>query len=257
MMKLLIVDDEENTRIGLRDFVPWSELGIDAISVAGEGYAALDLFSREDPDIILCDVRMPRMNGIEFARRAKMMKPGCKLIFLSGFSDKEYLKAAIKLGATDYIEKPVIMNELKSVIEQAVKQLDEERVSEKPETGPINDWQDPASRKDPADIKIHKLEAYVEKHYGDKGLSIQRISQHLDLSLNYTCGLFKKKTGRTINDYIISLRVRKARDMLKDRDIRIYEIADRAGFRNANYFARIFKKKTGFSPSEYREKFVP
>ena len=269
MIKLLIVDDEENTREGLKNFVPWAELGIDDICLAGDGVAALDVFAQEDPDIILCDVRMPRMNGIEFAQNVKERKSGCKIIFLSGFSDKEYLKSAIKLGATDYIEKPVIMRELMAVIEKTVKIISDEQVRIKIAESmsgfrsnlaeklisPDDDFITAPGKRDSINKKTDKLEAFIERHYGDKDLTMKRLSRHLDLSPNYMCGMFKKKTGGTINDYLTDVRIHKAGEMLRDHDIKIYEIADRTGFQTPNYFSRLFKKKTGLTPSGYREKF--
>ncbi len=124
MVRLMIVEDEENTRRGLRQFVPWGELGVSEICEAEDGLEALKVFAEENPDLILSDVRMPRMNGLEFARRIHECAPDCKIIFLSGFSDKEYLKAAIKLGAVDYIEKPLVMSELKAVVRRAVEEID-------------------------------------------------------------------------------------------------------------------------------------
>ena len=72
------------------------------------------------PDIILADVRMPRMNGVEMARRIRTFHPDCELIFISGYSDREYLKSAIHLSALDYIRKPLDINELDEILSRAV-----------------------------------------------------------------------------------------------------------------------------------------
>lgn len=118
--KLLIVDDEIVTRKGLINNVPWSALGIDEIREAENGQQAMDMLDVYEPDIILTDIRMPLMNGIELATQVVERMPGCKIIFLSGFSDKEYLKAAIHLGVIDYVEKPIDVQELSAAIRKTV-----------------------------------------------------------------------------------------------------------------------------------------
>jgi Response regulator containing CheY-like receiver domain and AraC-type DNA-binding domain len=120
MIKLLVVDDEQATRDGLIHCVPWSEIDVEVVGEVEDGFLALDLASRTRPDIILTDVKMPRMNGIELAKHIKNELPFCKVIFLSGYSDKEYLKSAIQLQAVDYIEKPVNIEEVKRVIWKTV-----------------------------------------------------------------------------------------------------------------------------------------
>lgn len=123
MIKLLIVDDEKKTREGLLRYIPWSDLGIDSVECAGDGEEALALAAKLQPDIMLCDIKMPDMNGIELANRIKDILPVCKVIFLSAYSDKEYLKSAIHLRAFNYLEKPVSREELKSVIKDAVQEI--------------------------------------------------------------------------------------------------------------------------------------
>ncbi len=127
-MKLLIVDDEERTRELLKKYVAWDELYINEVQTARNGQVALELATEWVPDIILCDVRMPKMNGIEFARLYRDIDANCKIIFLSGFSDKEYLKSAIQLKALNYIEKPLNLEEVREAVQLAVQlKLDERR----------------------------------------------------------------------------------------------------------------------------------
>jgi two-component system, response regulator YesN len=120
MFKLIIADDEKTTREGLIHYIPWRELGVELMGEAEDGVMALDLALKIHPDIILTDVRMPKMNGIELAEHLKAQLPACKIIFLSGYSDKEYLKSAIQLQAVDYIEKPVDIEEVKTIIRKTI-----------------------------------------------------------------------------------------------------------------------------------------
>ncbi|QMV40990.1 response regulator [Cohnella cholangitidis] len=120
-MKLLIVDDEVRTREFLHHRIPWDTLGLDEVESAKNGFAALERVGEWHPDIILCDIRMPKMDGIEFAKRLRQTDLDAKLIFLSGFSDKEYLFSAIQLQAFQFIEKPIRPDVLMDAVGQAVR----------------------------------------------------------------------------------------------------------------------------------------
>ena len=132
-MKLLIVDDEQLTREGLMSSVNWRSLGIFDIFLADDGINGLETAKKEKPQIILSDVRMPRMDGIAMAEKIKLILPDACIIFMSGYSDKEYLKAAIKLKAINYVEKPLDPLEIEEAVLEAIeenKQLNRTKQSE-------------------------------------------------------------------------------------------------------------------------------
>lgn len=120
-MKLLIVDDEELTRTGLIDSIDWESLGIFQLFQAEDGISGLRIAKEVKPEIVLCDVRMPRMDGIQLVERLEKLLPGSAFIFMSGYSDKEYLKAAIRLKAVNYVEKPLDPAEVKCSIKDAYR----------------------------------------------------------------------------------------------------------------------------------------
>ncbi|WNQ12899.1 response regulator [Paenibacillus aurantius] len=123
MINLIIIDDEETTRSSLMELVPWSEVGVSEVRTAENGVAALALAESFKPSIILTDIRMPKMNGIELSQNIRKLYPECEIIFLSGFSDKEYLKSAIQLNAVDYLDKPVDLEELKVLFVKIIRKL--------------------------------------------------------------------------------------------------------------------------------------
>ena len=106
-MKLLIVDDEELTRTGVISSIDWQSIGIREVLQADDGINGIEVARVHRPDIVLCDVRMPRLDGIAMLERLEEILPDIVPVFMSGYSDKEYLKAAIKLKAVNYIEKPL------------------------------------------------------------------------------------------------------------------------------------------------------
>lgn len=129
MIKLMLVDDEPMTRDGLKEFVDWGRLGMEVVAEAADGAEALQLYERFAPDIVLCDVRMPRMDGLEMAARLRESERGqaCKIVFMSGYSDTPYLKKAIKLNAVDYVEKPVQIADLEQLLSEVAAQIAAER----------------------------------------------------------------------------------------------------------------------------------
>ena len=128
MVKLLIVDDESYTREGILDTMPWEDLSITDVKEAFDGINALEILENYEPDIILTDVRMPRLNGIELSFKARELYPNCSIIFMSGYSDKEYLKSAIHLKAISYVEKPIDLYELEVSLKTAVAEVQKSKI---------------------------------------------------------------------------------------------------------------------------------
>lgn len=126
-MNLLIVDDESGTRKGLQNHIDWSSFGVEMIQTAGSAQEALHICETFEPELILSDIRMRGMNGIEMCMLLHTQFPGAQIIFISGYSDKEYLKAAIEIGAVNYVEKPVNLQEVMRAVEKACVILKEKR----------------------------------------------------------------------------------------------------------------------------------
>jgi two-component system, response regulator YesN len=128
-MRVLIVEDEKTPREILRDFVPWASVGFDNVATARNGLEALEILEREAVDLILADVRMPKMDGVELAVEVRRRWPDCVLVFLSGYSDKEYLKTAIRVQAQDYLDKPIDLGRVEAAAARASTTIKERRQS--------------------------------------------------------------------------------------------------------------------------------
>lgn len=122
-MRLLIADDDDYTREGLSESLDWNKYGISEVYLAADGAEALRIATVKKPEIVLTDIRMPKLNGIEFAERLAEKSPDSQLLFMSGFMDVEYLKSAIKLSAVEYIEKPIKLAEVERAIDKSVRAL--------------------------------------------------------------------------------------------------------------------------------------
>lgn len=125
-MKILIADDERHIRNGLKMSMDWERLKIDGIFTAENGEEALALCRREKPEIILTDIRMPGMDGLELAKKATELYGAKKVLIMSGYSEFAYAQSAVRIGAVDYLLKPIKLNELEKILENTVAQIAEE-----------------------------------------------------------------------------------------------------------------------------------
>ena len=107
MYRLLLADDETATREGILEAINWRELGIGEVQSAKNGIAALEIAAEFVPDILLTDIKMPRMNGIDLAYKIRELNPDCSILIMSGYSEVDYLKSAIHLSAVNFVDKPV------------------------------------------------------------------------------------------------------------------------------------------------------
>lgn len=121
MIKALLVEDELITRRGLLKHVAWLELGIEEIQSAEDAETALKICTDYKPDIIISDIKMREIDGIELCRNLKKRLSDCQIIFISSYAQKEYFKAAIELEAIQYVEKPIDLEELSNAIRKAVE----------------------------------------------------------------------------------------------------------------------------------------
>jgi two-component system response regulator YesN len=243
-MKLLILDDDIQIREGIKNGVDWESLGFDEVQSAGDGIAGLVIAWEMAPDIVLSDVRMPGMDGLEFLHAVKELFPRIKVILISGYDDFEYLQKAIRYGADAYELKPVKIQNLLRLVEELKGKAAAEKASPEPE--------DSGRTPHFADRRINRAVDYVHTHLL-ADLSIGILGKELRMSPNYFCSLFRKKTGLSFNSYVNQTRLEASVYLLEHTDRRISEIADNTGFRDSVYFTQVFKKAYGCSPSEYRK----
>ncbi len=127
MHKILIVDDDRIIRKGLLTTIPWEANGFRLVGEAGDGEQALELIEAQRPQIVVTDIRMPFMDGLQLAEEAKKRYPDLKFIFLTGYEDFNYAKQALKIGAVDYLLKPVEREVLLEKVRKAAAEWDAEQ----------------------------------------------------------------------------------------------------------------------------------
>ena len=131
MIKIFLVEDEVIIRHGIRDTINWEENGFLFVGEAGDGEYAYPLILKTEPDILITDVRMPFMDGLELSRLVKKVLPDTKIIILSGYNEFDYAKEAIKIGISDYLLKPVSSSNLIDALKKVADTIKEEREKSK------------------------------------------------------------------------------------------------------------------------------
>ncbi|MDR0637563.1 MAG: response regulator [Spirochaetaceae bacterium] len=239
-MKLLILDDDIQIREGVEKSIDWRCAGIDEVKSAGDGVSGLKMALSFRPDIILSDVRMPGINGLDFLREIKEVLPRSKVILISGYDDFEYLQKAVKYKADAYELKPVKVQHLINLVAEMKEEILRENAA-------------PAQSSEPPRYtpKIMKAVDYINAHF-DKPITTAALSKTLGLTPNYFSAVFKRETGISFNAYLNNVRLKSAAYLLEHTSLLIYEIADQCGFHDYIYFSQVFKKAYNCSPRAYR-----
>ena len=249
MLKVLVVEDEEMIRRGIVLTVDWAALDCVVVGEAANGLEALEAVERLRPSLIITDLKMPQMDGLEMLRRLRELGNNVYVIILTAYDSFTYAQSALRLGAVDFLVKPFHDGDL----EQAVTALRRRMESDSGEAALAL----PELRK--GDKSKYVLEAmdFIGRHYSDPSISIGLIAQHLGISEGHLSHLFKKETDYTLLNYLTRYRIHKAMGLLKDCRVKVYEVAEQVGYRNITYFSATFKKYVGVSPSEYQDRYSP
>lgn len=248
MYKLLIVEDEYEIRYGLCNYIPWNELGFELVGQVENGLAAWEFINRTPVDVILCDIKMPVLSGLELAEKLSGMESKPEIVFLSGHKDFEYVRKALIYNARDYIVKPTKYNELKEVFTKLRAELDHSNANIPP---PAQNTPQSSLTSGETDKIILAVKLYIEENY--KTASLEEAARRVHLSPYYLSKFFKEKTGQNFSDQVISVKMRKAAELLNDLRYKTYEVGDLVGYTDAKNFTRTFKKFYGISPKEFRK----
>ncbi len=240
MIRVLMVDDEPLVRHGVAAGMDWASLGCEVVGEAQSGEEGLALARRLKPDLIITDIRMPKMDGITMMNMLREEGCAARCIVLTAHSDFEYARGALLFGADDYLLKPFRDQELTHAVA---------RVCRKMESAPAANT--PAVKKEPeATGYVRQAMDYIAGHYADENISIATIAEYLCVSEGHLSHVFKKQTGMTVTNYLTKTRIDAAMALLQTGRVKVYEAAAAVGYKDVTYFSATFKKLTGLSPSE-------
>jgi two-component system response regulator YesN len=250
MYRLLIVDDEEDIRRGLAELFPWGEIGFLVAGTAENGRRALEWVREGEVDVVLCDIRMPLMSGVQLAKVIAEEHRHVAVVFLSAYKDFSYAQQALQCGVRDYVLKPTNFADIRSVFRRLKKQMDREFSA--PAAGPAGPGAgaDSSGKLDSPDCVIAGIKSYVERDY--RQATLKAAARIVQMNPQYLSRLFKEKTGENFNGYLQRVKMAKAAQLLRDVDYLVYDVSEMVGYSNPKNFARFFKKYFGVTPHQYR-----
>ena len=265
MRTLLIVDDEMLIADSLRDMLARAFEGrmnvICRYSAAGALQAAEDV----PVDVLLTDINMPNMSGLELHRALQAKFPDCLAVYLTGYSDFEYARTALEQHAFAYILKGEGDDVVIAAVERALEAAEAERsvpagpAGAKGGSGTGNPAEEKAGEEadrmggEEGRSRIRSLEEYILTHLNED-LSLNRLAEFSHFHPAYLSRMFKETTGMTVGDFINRTRQEKAESLLTKSRLTVLEISREMGFATDNYFCRWFRKRTGMSPHTFRER---
>jgi len=399
MWKLLIADDEPKIRRGLARLIDHLEIEVEVVGLAEDGEMALEMVKEHSPQLMLVDICMPFLNGLELIQEVQNINPDCFVVVITGYDEFTYAQKAVKLGVFDYLLKPIVQEQLQSVLHKAIEQLTLRTTQKKysewtneqlkknlpllrerfldewmngsisksdiqeqmdylnitlsegnqgvmviklaekshlPDADktwerklalfalqnvitdllkswhpclvfrdrkdyivailPNNSWSEWVELPKMISEKVESIlefpivveakesiggltgictaydelirvieneqfnspivalaKKFIDTHFHKVDLSLQEVSDAIGISPAYLSRLLRQDLGASFIDYLSQKRIQHAIKLLNDPTVKIYEVAEKVGYKGQHYFSTVFKKVLGLSPLEYRK----
>ena len=240
--KLVLVEDEQYLLEFLKKVIDWSMYNVEIVATATDGISGYETVMKNNPDIVMSDICMMGEDGLKMIERLRESGYTGYAVILSGFEVFEYAKKAIDLGVDKYLLKPINIEELKETIATICKNIEQ-----KGEAGREN-------IPEAYSPFINSIIKYIDEHYCEE-ISLSVVAKEFHTSHEHMSRIFKQATGMKYIDYITKKRIDKAKELLMNTDLKMYEILEVLGYKDMSHFKRTFFKLEGETPSEYRSKF--
>ena len=228
-----IVDDEPWTMIDAGSSVDWERFGFRLVKHYATPAEALREIPSMGYTLVLVDIRMPGMDGLELIRRLKEEYSGAHYAILSGYSDFEYARAALRLGAEEYFSKPLEPDEIHAYLAKIAASGG-------------------AAEAAPQDAQFSQIVDYINLNLSSR-LRLDDIADRFGYNRNYLSQLIAKKLGISFGRYVTRRRVESAKRLLAHTPLPASAVASRCGFSDELYFYKVFKREAGMTPAEYRQ----
>ncbi len=238
MLNVYIADDEVWIILGLKKLLEKIDIDSYVVGNANNGLTAKEEIEMFKPDVVFTDIRMPGLSGLELLQAIPEVSPDSKVVIITGFAEFNYAKEAVKYHAFDYLLKPIKEEDLTRVMTAIVKDRGESE-NEESETPSY-------------DKMIDNVVSDIREHYMED-LSLTSLAAKYNISMGHLSRMIKEHLQVNFSDYIATLRIQRAKELLRDDSISIQEIGEIVGYNDYFYFTKVFKKIEGISPSKYRK----
>lgn len=273
MITMVVIDDERHIREGLES-LDWSSIGILFSGTASDSSTGATLIREVRPDIVISDIRMPGINGVELSKIIRRELPLTRILLLTGYQTFDHAREAVRLGIDDFLLKPTSPQELFDAVSKVKAKVIEERKRRNNESKIAIEIATSRNL-----IETHRLQQKYDDHVrsqmevsagymGDneivlrvlsflesdyhRAVSIKEIAQKVNLNADYLGRVLKKETGSTFSELLQDIRLREAIRLLRFTQLTIYEISEKIGLADSDYFSRLFKRTYGMTPSDFR-----
>lgn len=249
----MITEDELLVREGLKQYFNWEELGVTIILEAENGKQGKEIALLEQPDLVITDIRMPEMDGLEMIKQLRGELPNTIFIILTGFSEFSYAKTAIHLGGVhDYLLKPLQYKESLATISTCIENIKQRKqlLTTASHLDGLNQQED---RIDSEGLHLfQQIETFVKENI-KQDLTLQTVAEHFFYNPSYLSRLFKTKLNKNYMIFVSEIRVKYAQECLKQPHLSITDVARMCGYQSYKHFVKIFKSISRMTPTEYRK----
>ena len=249
---ILIVDDEPRTRQGLNKTLDTLANGQYQINTASNGEEAIELMKQHKVHILITDIHMPEITGLQLLKIAKEQNISPVIIVISAYSEFEYAQEALRLGVINYLLKPISKKALIEAVEEAVQTVEKKEraglIEKVVDTKLVDaNTQNPSNRE-----PIREAIDYINNNLKNE-ISQKEVADHVHLNASYLSSLFKEHVKLTFSEYVTRRRIQRAKELLMTTNLPINDIAEESGYKTAKYFIKIFRELEGVTPSAYRK----
>ncbi|MEH6995117.1 helix-turn-helix domain-containing protein [Neobacillus drentensis] len=249
MYDVVLVDDDVIVIEFLKKVIPWQDYGFQVVANFQDSSDAL-VFLLENPyDVMITDIGMPKLNGIELIEKLKSSKINSYNVILSCHDEFTFAQQAIKLEAYDYILKESMEeSNIIDLLDRLKNKIDQERYTSNQHLK-VTQFLEMTTRNE----DVLKAQRYVQTHFGEK-ISLTEVAEHLHLNSSYFSRMFKKETGEGFIEYVTRVKMEKALELLDQSIKTVEQIAYELGFESKSYFLKTFKRFYGLSPKSLKYK---
>mgnify|MGYP001156500227 CR=1 FL=1 len=246
MIKVLVVDDEVWMCKTLNKIIEEDTASFVVTGTAKNGAEALDILERSAVDLVLTDIKMPFMDGIQLMEQMRMKKMEQPVILITGFEEFQYARQALRLGAYDYLSKPIKKQEVLRVLASVETAHFGSKVSQ---TALAASDQEENRR---GIQVIEWVKEVVDQQYHED-LSLSIIAEKMGFNPSYLSRLFKEEAGISFVKYLTKKRMEEAQKLLEHTRLNVSDVSKSVGYFDEKHFSKIFKREVGVPPNHYRK----